>query len=66
MMYALFKDGKQHSKAHSSREAATVEAYEIGAVVDWGADWIGDKPGRGLAGGYEIKEINEPSNEATK
>lgn len=55
-MYALFKDGKQVSKAHSTREAATIEAYERGLVVDWGADFPGDKPGRALADGYEIKQ----------
>lgn len=56
-MYALFKDGKQISKAHSTREAAAIEAYERGLVVDWGADFPGDKPGRWLAGGYEIKQV---------
>lgn len=59
-MYAVFKDGKQYSKAHSTKEAAKIEAYEMGVVVDWGADFIGDKPGRGLIDRFEIKETTRP------
>lgn len=55
--FALFKDGEQTSKAHSSREAVAVEAYEAGAVINWGADFSSDMPGLGLADGYEIKEV---------
>ncbi len=62
-MYAVFKDGKQCSKAHPSIEVAKVEAFEMGAVIDWGTDFLGDRPGRGLADGYEIKALNEPGGE---
>ena len=33
-MYALFKDGKQVSKGHSTTEAVFTEAFEIGAMVN--------------------------------
>jgi len=58
-MYALFHDGIQISKSHSTKEAAMVEAYEHGAVVDYGADFIGDKSGRCLIDGFKIREIDE-------
>ena len=31
--YALFRDNKQISKPHSTKEAAMIEAYEQGVVV---------------------------------
>lgn len=65
-MYAVFKNGKQCSKAHPSIEVAKVEAFEMGAIIDWGADWETDKPGRGLADGYEIKEITLPGGERSE
>lgn len=55
--YALFQNGKQISKAHSTRLAARVEAYEIGAVVTNHADFPGDVQSTVLADGYEIKEV---------
>jgi hypothetical protein len=58
-MYALFKDDKQISKAHSTQEAAAVEAYERKLVIDWGTDFPGDKPGRTLLEGYEIKNLED-------
>lgn len=63
MTYALFKDGKQVSKAHASREVVFVEAFEMGVVIDWGADFRGDRPGRGLADGYVIKPLPKSKNE---
>lgn len=63
-MYALFKDGKQYSKAHPTKEAATIEAYEKGVVIDYGADFVGDKSGRCLAGGFEIRTLS--NDEVTK
>ncbi len=57
-MFALFKDGKQYSKVHSTKEAAAIEAYEKGVVIDWGTDWPGDRPGRGMAHGFEIKPVS--------
>ena len=49
-MYALFKNDKQISKAHTTRRAALIEAYELNVVIQ----------GRklfGLIKGYEIKEV---------
>lgn len=50
--WALFKDGKQASKAHPSRMAVLIEAYEAGAIV---------RTARGayFADGYEIKEVSD-------
>ena len=40
-MYALFKNDKQISKAHSTKEAVIVEAYERGRVLyGRGARWL--------------------------
>ena len=55
--FALFRDGRQVSKAHASKDAAAVEAYEAGAVIHWGTDFTGDKSRRGLADGYELREV---------
>ncbi len=57
-MHALFKDGRQVSKAHSTRVAVAIEAFEMGLVVTSGVDFPGDvATGPGLVDGYEIKEI---------
>lgn len=58
-MFALFQHGKQISKAHSTQDAARIEAYECGAMIDYGADFAGDTSGRTLANGYEIKPIED-------
>ena len=50
MPYALFKDGTQVSKAHSTRLAAQTEAHEAGAVVNV-------KGMTCLASGYEIRAL---------
>jgi len=57
MTFALFRNGKQVSKAHSTKDAVAAEAFELGAVLTWSGDF---KPGSGiiLADGYEIKEID--------
>ncbi|CAH2606412.1 conserved protein of unknown function (plasmid) [Rhodovastum atsumiense] len=60
--FALFRNGKQVSKAHASRAAALVEAYERGAVIKWGVDLPGDRPGQALDEGYEIRITNGKSN----
>lgn len=57
MTYALFKNNTQVTKAHSTKDAAVIEAYELGIVIDYSADFIGDKSGRSLIEGYEIKEV---------
>ena len=59
--YALFKDGKQISKSHSTRRAAGMEAYEHSAVVHMSIDFTGDRQLNPLATGYEIREIKAPS-----
>lgn len=59
MSYALFKDGKQVSKAHSTKEAVAIEAHELGVVYD-ARYW------RGLAEGYEIKPVTDSNDEAGK
>lgn len=57
-MFALFKDGKQISKAHRSKRAALIEAYEAKAVVSSGVPDFedDDAPSAGLADGYEIRK----------
>ena len=62
MSFALFKDGEQVSKAHSTRLAAKIEAYERKIVVSCGTDFPDygvHRRGHELIGGYEIKEIKE-------
>ena len=54
-LYALFKDGKQISKPHSTQAVVIIEAYERSAIVINHADMPGDKASIGLADGYEIK-----------
>lgn len=49
--YVLFKDGEQASKAHSTWDAAAVEAYENGSAT-W---WVQGKAY--LAPGYEIRRV---------
>lgn len=56
-LYALFKDGKQVSKAHSTRNAVITEAHELGVVFAYHADMPGDVSGRDLAAGYKIQEV---------
>lgn len=51
-LYALFKNGKQISKAHSTKCAAWIEAFERGAVYCM----------RGLLcafDGYQVKEVKQ-------
>ena len=57
--YALFKEGLQISKAHSTRSVCVIEAFERGAIVAGYKDFISDPgPWRTvtMANGYEIKE----------
>jgi hypothetical protein len=49
--FAVFENGKQVSKAHSTWDAAAIEAYEKGNAV-----WYVYGKAR-LAPGFEIKEI---------
>lgn len=62
-MYALFYNGKQLSKAHSTKDAAMIEAFERRIVIDGSPDFIGDKGFRTFAGGFEIKEIDNTKRE---
>lgn len=60
--YALFKDGKQISKWHSTYHAAIIEAYEHGAIVTSYKDFLSEKgkfETTVMANGYEIKEKHE-------
>jgi len=56
--YALFHNGKQISKSHPAVKIVMIEASERGAVINWVADWSSDRPGTGLALGYEIREVS--------
>lgn len=56
-MYALFKDGKQVSKAHESKRVVVMEAYDLKAVIHCHADFPGDVASTVLADGYEIREV---------
>jgi hypothetical protein len=52
MLYALFKDGEQVSKSHSTRRAVEIEAFEAGIVIyGYGQRYLPE--------GYEIKEVKE-------
>ena len=56
--YALFLDGRQISKAHRTREAVVMEAFERGAVERRSEDFPGDPPtNTALAPRYEIRPI---------
>jgi hypothetical protein len=59
--FALFRDGKQISKAHSTRAAATIEAFERGAIVISHADFWAKEvlfaESLDLSDGYEIREV---------
>jgi hypothetical protein len=50
--FALFKDGKQISKAHRHRGTVVIEAFERGLFLTWR---YGTKIG--LADGVEIREV---------
>ena len=54
--FALFKDGKQISKAHKLRDAAIVEAFERKAVVSSSGDFWGGSYTL-MADGYEVREV---------
>jgi len=49
-MYALFKEGKQISKAHENRDVVVIEAYELGIINE------SYRTGKFMQDGYEIKE----------
>jgi len=57
-MYALFDGDRRISKAHSSKEAVAVEAYERKLVLDYSADFAGDKASRSLPNGISIREVD--------
>ena len=59
--YALFHNGRQISKAHSTRNAAVIEAIERKLAI-WGSgDFLGDVGVSTVAlpEGYDIKEVQE-------
>lgn len=55
--FALFKDGKQVSKAHSTRHAVIIEAYEKNIVARTTADFGTDDSYAWLPDEYEIREV---------
>ncbi len=55
-MYALFKDGKQISKAHSTWLPALIEAFERKCVIVCHADFYGGDETL-LPDGIEIKQL---------
>jgi hypothetical protein len=57
--FALFQDGKQISKAHSTEHAVGVEAFELGLAIK-------DKFGKRLAAGCEIRKVSARSTIAPK
>lgn len=58
-MYALFHNGKQVGKAHSTWSAAQMEAIKLGAWYYAGAHFDRDQIVKGLTDGYEIREVEE-------
>lgn len=59
MKYALFKDGKQISKAYLSKNVVAIEAFERGATISWSADFSSDSDTITISDGYEIKEVSD-------
>lgn len=57
-MYAIFKDDKQVTKAHSTKEAAMVEAFEAKLACYAYPDFPGDKGGLFLDDGCTLKELD--------
>jgi hypothetical protein len=58
--YALFLDGVQISRAHTTRAEAVTEAYERGAVEWHAEDFPGDTPTHlALMRGYEIRPVTD-------
>jgi hypothetical protein len=61
MTYALFHNGKQVGKAHSTRAVALAEAIRLGVLIRTSRDFVGDGYLSGLtdhlAAGYEIREV---------
>jgi hypothetical protein len=52
-MYALFRGDKQISKAHTTKDAVAVEAFERGIMLAF-------RNRIELADCYEIKEVEQP------
>lgn len=57
-MHALFKDGKQISKAHPTVAHVLVEAAEIGALLRSAADFGTVQVSCFLAPGYSIRSVS--------
>ena len=56
--YALFRDGQQISKAHTTRDAVVIEAFELAVVGQYHRDMFGDRPTyTALLPGYEIRPV---------
>lgn len=57
-VWKLVKDGVTIKK-HTTKWVCWIEAVERGLVVEWGADFRGDRSGVSLANGVEIVEVEE-------
>ena len=57
-MYALFKDDKQISKAHTTQAAVIIEAYERKFVTSCSSDFMGEDADV-LDDGIEIREVGD-------
>ncbi len=55
--FAIFRDGKQISRAFFTRSAAEYVALAEGYVIHMAADMPGDKSGDVLADGYEVRGV---------
>ena len=55
--YAVFKDGKQVTKAHSTKEAAMVEAFEKKLAYYAYPDFYNQVGGLFLIDGVKLKQI---------
>jgi len=58
-MYAIFKDKKQVTKAHSTKEAIMTEAFENKLAYYRHPDFSNDTGGLFLMNEYEIQELPE-------
>jgi hypothetical protein len=56
--FALFRDGKQITKAHSTRHAVITEAYERNIVQRTTPDFGSNDEYAWLPDEYEIKEVS--------
>ena len=62
--WAVFKDDKKRTRGFATKAAAYAFALAKGWVISVSADFPGDPSGRQLAGGFEIREVeDDPDSE---